>query len=159
MADWYYGENGQQIGPLDENAIRMAIGQGRLNQQTLVWREGMPSWTALANVPELFSPSVVGPAYPGYGPGAAPMMMRTSGVAIASMVCGLVGLLGCIFFWGILGIPAVVCGHMAMHSIANSPVPVAGRGMAITGLIMGYLQILMMLGMIGAIIAGSLQTP
>jgi hypothetical protein len=143
MAQWYYGENGQQIGPLDESAIRTAIGEGRVNPHTLIWREGMPSWQPLAQVPELSVPGGT-PVY--YGPTTASFGIRNSGLAIASMICGIVGLMliGCIF--GIGGIPAVICGHMALHSIANSPVPLAGRGMAISGLVMGYLQILVILG-------------
>jgi hypothetical protein len=63
------------------------------------------------------------------------------------MVCGIAGYLTC-YFVGILGIPAVICGHMALNRINSSPVPVAGRGMAIAGLILGYLGILITVGTI-----------
>ena len=72
----------------------------------------------------------------------------TSGLAIASMVCGILGLVLSCMFLGILGIPAVVCGHMAMHQINNSRNMIVGRGMALTGLICGYLGLLTMLGFI-----------
>jgi hypothetical protein len=60
------------------------------------------------------------------------------------MVCGIIGYLTC-YLVGVFGIPAVVCGHLALGRIARSPFPIAGRGMAIAGLILGYLGILITL--------------
>ena len=145
MGHWYYGENGQQLGPMDESAIRTAMSDGRVTPQTLVWRDGMPNWQPLAQVPEL-SGSYLAPAagygapyssYSAYGPGAG----ATSGLAITSMICGIVGLVTCLIP---IGIPAVICGHMALNQINNSPVPLGGRGMAMSGLIMGYIQVILM---------------
>lgn len=145
MAHWYYGDNGQQNGPFDEEGIRQAISAGRLTPYTMVWREGMAGWMPLMQVPELSG----GPAVPGYS-GQAPsqyavpygaMPGATSGLAIASMVCGICCLFMC-YFAGICGLAAVICGHMALGRISQSPVPVGGRGMAIAGLILGYLGIL-----------------
>lgn len=156
MAHWYYGENGRQVGPLDENAIRAAIGEGRLGPQTLVWCEGMAAWQPLSSVSELSSP-YASPVY--YGPTSIPMAGRNSGLAVASMVCGISGiaLAGC--FFGLPGIPAVICGHMALHAIKHSPVPLGGRGMAIAGLVMGYLQVLCIIAFIVFIIIGSVAKP
>lgn len=125
------------------------IASGGVGPQTLVWREGMPAWQPIYSVPEFYGQagSHLPPAHigaPGYYPGAP---VRNSGLAIASMVCGIAGYLTC-YFVGILGIPAVICGHMALSQIQNSHEPVAGRGMAIAGLILGYLGILITLGAI-----------
>ncbi len=142
MALWYYGSNGNQHGPVEEAELRALIAAGAVGSQTLVWRDGMGDWKPLATVPELgqqVTPSPhVTPAYPGYYPPVAP----TSGIAIASMVCGIVALFTC-YFAGFLGVVAVICGHIALGQIKNSPVPVGGRGMAISGLVLGYLGILM----------------
>lgn len=153
MANWYYGENGQQHGPFDDGAIRQAISEGRLTPYTMVWREGMPGWLPLLQVPELSGGSVVPQSPESGGPGPAVpygvMPGATSGLAIASMVCGIVGVLMCFcYLSGLCGIPAVICGHMALSRISRSPVPVAGRGMAIAGLILGYLDILISIGLI-----------
>lgn len=149
MAQWYYGSSAGQHGPVDENELRAMIASGGVGPQTLVWREGMSDWMPLQNVPDFgiqqpapYLPSYGGP--PGYYPGAP---VPNSGLAIASMVCGIAGYLTC-YFVGILGIPAVICGHMALNRINSSPVPVAGRGMAIAGLILGYLGILITVGTI-----------
>lgn len=149
MAQWYYGSSAGQHGPVAEDEVRAMIASGGIGPETLVWREGMPSWQPLQHMPEFngqagayLAPSYVGA--PGYYPGAP---VRNSGLAIASMVCGIVGYLTC-YFVGVFGIPAVICGHMALNRIASSPFPVAGRGMAIAGLILGYLGILITLGVI-----------
>lgn len=150
MSQWYYGSSAGQHGPVDENELRAMIASGGVGPQTLVWREGMSDWMPLQSVPEFGMQQTVAPyhtpygAPPGYYPGAP---VPNSGLAIASMVCGIAGYLTC-YFVGILGIPAVICGHMAISQINNSAVPVAGRGMAIAGLILGYLGILITLGVV-----------
>jgi len=139
MAQWYYGENGQQTGPVDDDGIRAALSAGLLNPNTMVWREGMLSWTPLLQVPELAGGSVV-PGYSGYQPGGYAIPAPTSGLAIASMVCGIVGFCLC-YVWALAGIPAVICGHMALSRINKSDYPMGGRGMALTGVILGYVLI------------------
>ncbi len=82
----------------------------------------------------------------------------SSGMAIASMVLGIVSLVSCTCYGiGLLfAIPAVICGHMAMKQIKESAVPIGGRGMAQAGLIMGYIGIgLAVLGIIFLIIAAA----
>jgi hypothetical protein len=64
-----------------------------------------------------------GPGYPPAGP--------TSGMAIASLVCSLLG----------IGLVGVILGHLALNEIKKSNGYTQGRGLAIAGLIIGYLQI------------------
>lgn len=139
MAQWHYGENGQHFGPVDENGIRQAIAAGAVLPHTLVWREGMTDWLPLSQVSELVGPAPMAApmpySYP-QGPYVVPYA-PSSGLAIASMVCGIVSLFMCYF--AILGaIPAVICGHLALVRIKESPLPMSGRGMAIAGLVLGY---------------------
>jgi hypothetical protein len=77
--------------------------------------------------------------------------MPTSGLAIASLVCGILALLAC-YLWGIFGLPAVICGHMALKTINTSTTPIQGKGMAIAGLICGYIGILIQVVTIALII-------
>ena len=60
---------------------------------------------------------------------------QTSGAAIVSLV------LGCAAFItvGFTAIPAVVFGHIALHRIGKSAGRLTGSGMAVAGLILGYL--------------------
>src|SRR5690348_1441616 len=68
--------------------------------------------------------------------------IKNSGLAIWSLVLGILGLVllfGCI---GILfAIPAVICGHMAYGRIKRSGGTLGGDGMAMAGLITGYITI------------------
>ena len=56
--------------------------------------------------------------------------------AIWSMILGIVSFVLCCC--GILAIPAIILGHMSMKSIDQSGGWLTGKGMAITGLILGY---------------------
>ncbi len=73
----------------------------------------------------------------------------TSGKAIGSLVCGLI----VVFFP--LSIVAIILGHWALSEIRRSSGRLTGRGMAITGLILGYSGI----SMVPLIIVGSVAIP
>jgi hypothetical protein len=45
--NWHYAVGGQQQGPVDDAQLDVLIQSGQINQDTLVWREGMPSWQPL----------------------------------------------------------------------------------------------------------------
>lgn len=47
--------DGQQAGPFDLSKLRENIAAGRINRQTLVWKQGMPQWSAAGEVGELGS--------------------------------------------------------------------------------------------------------
>lgn len=55
MADkqWYMAIGGHQIGPVDVQEIVNNIKNGSVDEQTLVFSEGMKDWTAVKDVPEL----------------------------------------------------------------------------------------------------------
>lgn len=95
--------------------------------------------------------SQIPPAYP--APNLPPeQKVPTSGLAIASLVCGLLG-----FVFSLLtGIPAIIMGHMAMSRIKASNGTLGGGGMALAGTILGYVTTLI-IGLI-AILAG-IATP
>jgi len=67
------------------------------------------------------------------GPYAEPGQGGTSGKAIGSLVCGL------LFFFLPAAIVAVVMGHLSLSDIRKSAGRLGGRGMAIAGLVLGYL--------------------
>ena len=150
MPQWYYGSSAGQTGPVEEHELRALIASGGVGPETLVWRDGMKEWQPLQAVQELKGDAVspyATPAAGGYVPGYYPPVAPTSGLAIASMVCGIISIVLC-FYHGLLGLPAVICGHLAISQINSSPLPMAGRGMAIAGLVMGYLGIAMSVGFI-----------
>lgn len=78
---------------------------------------------------------------------------RTSPLAIVSLICGIVSY----FCLSLLGsIPAVVCGHMAMGQIRRDP-NTGGRGLALAGLILGYINVALSVVAIAILYAGLLR--
>jgi hypothetical protein len=90
------------------------------------------------------------PAAPGYAQGAPaygqpygqpyPTQLKSNGLAIASLICGIASVVLC---WAYLilpllaGVPAVIMGHIALKKIKRDPA-LGGKGLALTGLITGY---------------------
>jgi len=48
--NWFYESGGKQQGPVSEEALEQLLEKGEITLQTLVWREGMESWTPLDTV-------------------------------------------------------------------------------------------------------------
>lgn len=48
---WFYQRDFEPIGPVTEGQMFELIAAKKLNELTLVWREGMPEWVALMNTP------------------------------------------------------------------------------------------------------------
>ncbi|MEH0824719.1 MULTISPECIES: DUF4190 domain-containing protein [unclassified Micromonospora] len=90
----------------------------------------------------------------------------SSGAATAAMVLGIVGVL---CGWCVFGLPcvlAVVLGHIGLHETRNGLR--SGRGMAVAGLVLGYVFVAPMIaltvmvffgGVIGAATPTSTATP
>lgn len=118
---------GQQFGPFTIDQLRAELAAGRVGSQDLAWWEGAPAWVAVSAVPGI---SAGGPTATGDG----------SGLAVWSLILGILSVLGCMFF---AGIPAVICGHMALGRKERAGVK-TGKGLAITGLVTGYFGTIMM---------------
>lgn len=70
--------------------------------------------------------------------------MPKAGTAIASLV---LGILSVACFGIFAGIPAVICGHVALSELGKNP-RLTGKGMAIAGLITGYVGIFVTIALI-----------
>jgi hypothetical protein len=142
MALWYYGNDGGQSGPVEEQEMRAMLATGIIDRATLVWTDGMDQWRRLGEVPPWNAQLAGGVVpVPGYYPG---MVRPTNGLAVASLVCGICSLLLMVTCWlGIFaGVPAVICGHLSLGQLRRSGALQQGRGMAIAGLVTGYLSCL-----------------
>lgn len=62
---WYYVDNNQQAGPVQETDFPPLIQAGKLRAETLVWREGMTNWEPFRNVCPPEYASALGTARPG----------------------------------------------------------------------------------------------
>ncbi len=74
-----------------------------------------------------------------YQPPAPPPVQETSGKAIASLISGIAGLVTLILF--VPGLLAIIFGHIARGEIRRSQGRLKGDGMALSGLIMGYITV------------------
>ena len=63
---------------------------------------------------------------------------KTAGLAIASLVMGITGY---ILTGPIGGLAAIICGHMAKSRIRDSEGSLEGDGLALAGLILGYVNL------------------
>lgn len=156
---WYYEINGGQHGPVEADEIHRRLNSGELSAATLIWREGMANWMPLGQVPDLTRTQSSGGMMPQPQPGQPmnPAMMQPglNGLALGSMITGLLSLLMMVMcVGGLFGIPAVILGHMGRSQIRRNPVPQSGDGLAITGLITGYLSIVLTIGFVIASAVG-----
>jgi hypothetical protein len=170
MSQWYYAHDGKQSGPVPISELERLAGDGKFDpEKDLVWREGQPDWKPAATVPELealfkkkssMESAPVVDSAPAASPYQAPSSQpapsyqatpaqvvgpTSNGLAVASLVCGLVGLLTC-FIWCLsipLAIAAIVTGHLASSKIKGDPARYSGKGLARTGLITGYLGLVL----------------
>jgi competence protein ComGC len=79
------------------------------------------------------TPAVPYPVVPPPGPAET---VPTSGKATASLICGILGLT---IFSILTAIPAIIFGHMSRKEIRESGGRLKGDGMALAGMIMGYI--------------------
>jgi Domain of unknown function (DUF4190)/DUF1707 SHOCT-like domain len=74
---------------------------------------------------------------------------KTNSMAVASMICGVAEF----FTFGLTSIPAVILGHIARGQIRQTGE--AGSGLALTGLILGWLAVVLwLLFWAGVLVAG-----
>ena len=155
--EWHYSDRGIRRGPYSDEDMRSMIASGQVGSHTLVWREGMDDWQAVVAVPELCA------GHPWLAAQAAGQGGSANGLAIASMCCGIGSLMlvfvACGLISGLAALPAVIMGHMSLRAINSSEYPMGGRGMAIAGLVTGYLGLLAQLAGIGFIVFAIMSSP
>jgi membrane protease subunit (stomatin/prohibitin family) len=52
---WFAAINGAQAGPFDLAALQQQAQSGKITRQTLLWKNGLASWTPAGQIPELSS--------------------------------------------------------------------------------------------------------
>ena len=123
------------------DVLKAAFGEGRLSKEEFDSRSARVlaarTYADLTAIVADLPAGPVGPVMPyqaGYYPAMAPVQ-PTSGLAIGAMVCGIAE----VFTLGFAAIPAVILGHLARAQIRRTGE--RGDGMAIAGLVLGYLGI------------------
>ena len=130
------GADGKEYGPVNGEVLRQWITEGRANAQTKVKPEGGAEWQALASVPEFEAAFAAAPGAP---PPLAvtPAAARTSGLAITSLVMGILGMCG------ITALAGLVLGIISLVKINRSGGRLSGQGLAIAGICISGIFLLM----------------
>ena len=121
------------------DVLKAAFGEGRITKEefdlraarTMSARTYAQLGSVVADLPSGPSFGVM-PYQGGYYPVVA---TPTSGLAIGALICGIAE----IFTLGFAAIPAVILGHLARQNIRRTGE--SGDGMAVAGLVLGYLGI------------------
>ncbi len=132
-AEWFYTRGGEELGPVTTAQIKQLIGIGEVVADDYVWMEGLANWQRVTDTPE-FARQLAPQGNFRLTTAATPAG-AVSPMAVASLVLGLLG------FTIIGAILAIVFGHVAQAQIRQSRGLLEGKGLALAGLIMGYLVI------------------
>ncbi len=152
----------QQHGPYALDQLQDFWRKGIVVPDTLFWTQGQTGWEPLRKIsaylddlptkdlrnllpPRVDSPSParIVPAVPNP---TVPPATKTAGLAIGSLACGIAGVL--------LGLPAllaIIFGHLARGKIKKSQGALKGSGLALAGLILGYVVLGVFVGISGLV--------
>ena len=148
--EWFYADESRGQHAVESGALPDLVAAGTIRATTLVWNETLPDWQPAASVlPELFpataSPPLLTPAQrrgiaPAPGPAFPGQRAPVDPVAVTSLVCGSLSILIC---GPVLGLPAVICGHIARSRAREEPLPSSNGGLSLAGLITGYIGLVL----------------
>jgi hypothetical protein len=140
---WFFAHEGSRHGPLPVAELKRLIDHREIGPETLFWKSGMDDWTPGFLVPELMSPAPAGapttttggvtlpPPPPDHRRTRAHSAQRTSPLAFASLVLGL------LWLCGIGSAAAVVLGLLAARQIDRSNRALSGTSLATAGVVLG----------------------
>ena len=121
------------------DVLKAAFGEGRITKEEFELRASRTmSARTYAQLGSVVADLPSGPSFGvmPYQGGYYPVVTNpTSGLAIGALICGIAE----IFTLGFAAVPAVILGHMARQQIRRTGE--RGEGMAIAGLVLGYLGI------------------
>ena len=134
---YHLARDGAQLGTFAEDKLQEALASGELRSSDLAWHAGMTDWRPLGEIVSAAAGEAPGPLPPPIPalppqPAALPAI-DTSGLAIASLACGIASVCGGF----ITGLPAIFFGIVALKRISKSGGVLGGKGLAITGICLG----------------------
>jgi hypothetical protein len=142
------GADQKEYGPITAEQMVQWIAQSRVNAQTQVQFNG-GDWKPLAQYPEFAAAlgNVIRPAAPAaftapaaaYAPAPQNAPVKTNGMAIASLVCGILGFFTC----GVTALVGLILGIVSMNSIKKSNGTQGGHGLALAGTIVSAVFLVM----------------
>jgi hypothetical protein len=130
------GADQKEYGPISAEQIRLWIQEGRLNATSKIQVDGSGDWKLVREMPE-FAPLLPPPPAPITFP-SAPPVPTTNSMAGWSLGTGIFAILCCQIF----GPVSIILGVMALSQIKQNPNQ-GGRGLAVSGIILGSLSLLL----------------
>lgn len=155
---WFYADQSDQQQEFQEDDFSYLVERGTIQKDTLVWNETMDDWKNASEVkPELFEAAPASVDTPTIPPALTPTQEKraispvgtpysqtatpqTDPLAIVALVLGIMGFL----CFPLLGLGGVICGHMAYNKASRSGAPSPNKGLALGGIITGYIGVLVM---------------
>lgn len=142
------GADGKEYGPAGVDEVKSWITAKRAGPRTQARLEGSEDWKPLSEFAEFQEAlASVGTGAPAPGPPPpVPIAGRlqpgspqptSNGLAVISLVLGILSMTLCTI---LAGVPAVITGHIARNRWRHEPQRYGGEGMAMAGLIMGYVS-------------------
>ncbi len=130
------GSDQKQYGPVTADQVRAWIAQGRANAKSKLQAAGSNKWKPLGEFSEFADAlqargRAASPPLPGRQPRSAAASPKATGMAVASLVLGGLGLVTC----GITSLAGLVVGIIALVRISKSNGRIGGRGLALAGTI------------------------
>lgn len=139
MANWYYDEAGDEVGPISPTVMRERVADGTITATTRVRRED-GDWTTADRVPGLLRDAAVEPRNEGDSTGG--LIPYKNPPALIAYYLGLFSLAPCI---GLpLGIAAVVLGIIGLRKRKENPI-IKGSVHAWIGIVLGGIMSLVWL--------------
>ncbi len=164
--DWFYANERDEQVPVGEEELKTLAASGAVHPHTLVWNESMDDWKPCREVkPEWFAassptgapsgmavPRDPAPSLPARVSTPVSSSPPTDGLALASLICGISGLvfLSCYLAGLPISIAAVICGHLSRRRLIREGNN-ASAGLALAGLITGYISIGLAVLVVGGI--------
>lgn len=163
--DYFVGIAGKQDGPWSEEELRRRIADGTIGGDSLCWTAGWPDWRKLRDaLPDAFAgaslpqppppvPTIVAErpmvarepltrwSTPSPDANPTPTSFAQEKVSEKAIWSLGLGIIGCF-----LGLPSILLGHLARTEIRESRGKIGGGGMALAGLILGYLWVVVAVG-------------
>ncbi len=133
------GADGNEYGPVSADQIRQWIAEHRLIAQSKVQAEGTTEWRALCEFPEFAD--ALRTAAPPKHTAAETTPPKTSGMAIASLVLGLLSFVSCGLTALITSPLGLILGLVAINKINKSSGRLRGQGYALAGTIISGVTI------------------
>jgi len=147
----HVARDGKELGVYSLEEVNRQFAAGTLRLTDQAWYEGAAGWAALSTVPGVSaapastaSSTPVSPA-PVAATTATPTAVvpqrKTEQLAVLSLIFSILGLCGfCCGFFLMAAIAGIVCGHIALSRIKANP-ELEGHGLAMAGLVIGYVAI------------------